>query len=103
MDMTAKATNDAAETIANAQTQAQKLIDDAEVRTIASEALMAQAVAAQQKVDDALAAASAVQADYEARSASLDARMAAAIIAQDEAEAYRDSLAAKVQAFAKGL
>jgi hypothetical protein len=101
--VTVKAADEAAATIADAQDQAKKLIADAKVKTATADCFMGQALAAQQKADEALAAASALQVDYEAKSAGLDARMAAATTAQAEAEAYRDSLAAKVQAFAKGL
>jgi chromosome segregation ATPase len=102
-DITAKATAQADTTIADAKDQAKKLIDAAKDKTNAANALMEKAQAIQKQVDAALAAVAAMQADYEKKSASLDARMAAAITAQTEAEAYRDSLAAKAQAFAQGL
>lgn len=102
-DMVAKATEEAAATVMDAKDQAKKLVAAAKVKTTAADALMDKALAAQKSVDDALVYADKVQADYEAKSASLNARMSAAITAQAEAEAYRDSLAAKAQAFVQGL
>jgi cell division septum initiation protein DivIVA len=99
----AAAKDQAALVVADAKAQADQLTSAAKVKADAADALMGKALGAQAQVDVAVAAATAAQADYEAKAADLNARVTAAATAQAEAEAYRDSLAAKAQAFAKGL